>query len=379
MVVSDVRGRLVDLLVELVDMPCVTGDEDRIASWLVDRYRTQGEHVHRIANSVVVGQRVDDRPVVLLVGHTDVVPPNDGDLPARVEDGNVMGRGTSDMKAGLAVAMDLFEDPALRDGPVQLQLVAYAGEEGPHEGNELAQVLSGMPELEDAALAIVLEPTDLEVQLGCMGGLHAEITVPGRAAHSARPWQGHNALTAAAPLLAELADLQPRDRMVDDLLYRDVITATQAWTSNARNVVPDRFVVNLNYRFAPDQSLADAESELRTMVEHMAGAPVDVQIVDRSPAAPPLRGDPYVQGLVAAADGRVAAKQAWTDVAQLAAVGVAALNYGPGLTSQAHQAGEHVPVEHLEQARTVLAAFLAAPSIPREEVGPDGVQRPQHI
>jgi succinyl-diaminopimelate desuccinylase len=179
--------------------------------------------------------------------------------------------------------------------------------------------------------------------------------------------------------LAELADLQPRDRMVDDLLYRDVITATQAWTSNARNVVPDRFVVNLNYRFAPDKSLADAESELRTMVAQMAGTQVDVQIVDRSPAAPPLRGDPYVQGLVAAADGRVAAKQAWTDVAQLAAVGVAALNYGPGLTSQAHQAGEHVPVEHLEQARTVLAAFLAAPSIPREEVGPDGVQRPQHI
>jgi succinyl-diaminopimelate desuccinylase len=377
---SDLRGRLVDLLVKLVDMPCLTGDEDRIASWLVDRYQLRGEEVRRIANSVVVGQRTDDRPVILLVGHTDVVPPTESDLPARVEHGHVVGRGTSDMKAGLAVAMDLFEDPALRNGPVQLQLVAYAGEEGPHEGNELPQVLAEMPELKDAALAIVLEPTDLEVQLGCMGGLHAEVTLPGRAAHSARPWHGRNALTAAAPLLTELADLEPRDRTVDDLMYRDVITATQAWTSNVRNVVPDRFVINLNYRFAPDKSLADAESELRTMVEHMAGAAVDVRIVDRAPAAPPLRGHPYVRALIAAADDHVTAKQAWTDVAQLAAVGVAALNYGPGLTSQAHQAGEHVPVEHLEQARTVLAAFLATGASRREEVGPDGIQRPtQHI
>lgn len=377
---SDLRARLVDLLVKLVDMPCLTGDEDRIASWLVDRYQLRGEEVRRIANSVVVGQRTDDRPVILLVGHTDVVPPTEGDLPARVEHGHVVGRGTSDMKAGLAVAMDLFEDPALRDGPMQLQLVAYAGEEGPHEGNELSQLLAEMPELKDAALAIVLEPTDLEVQLGCMGGLHAEVTLPGRAAHSARPWHGRNALTAAAPLLTELADLEPRDRTIDDLMYRDVITATQAWTSNVRNVVPDRFVINLNYRFAPDKSLADAESELRTMVEHMAGAAVDVRIVDRAPAAPPLRGHPYVRALIAAADGHVTAKQAWTDVAQLAAVGIAALNYGPGLTSQAHQAGEHVPVEHLEQARTVLAAFLATGASRREEVGPDGIQRPtQHI
>ena len=381
--------RLVDLLVDLVDLPCVTGDEDRIATWLDTRYRRQGEAVRRIANSLVVGEAADDRPVVLLVGHTDVVPPNDGDLPARVDAGTVYGRGTSDMKAGLAVAMDLFEDAALRGGPVQLLLVAYAGEEGPHEGNELAVVLDEVPELSDAALGIVLEPTDLEVQLGCMGGLHAQVVVPGRAAHSARPWQGRNALTAAAALLAELDRLEPRDRVIDGLRYRDVVTATQAWTDNAHNVVPDRFTVNLNYRFAPDKTLAGAEAELRGMVEHMAGTQVEIEVVDRAPAAPPLRGDPFVQALVVAADGRVTAKQAWTDVARLAAAGVPALNYGPGLTSQAHQAGEHVPIDNLQHARRVLAAFLGASRsvVPpdtnrtygrdpqpsrREEVGPDG-------
>jgi succinyl-diaminopimelate desuccinylase len=281
------------------------------------------------------------------------------------------------MKAGLAVAMDLFEDRGLRSGPVQLQLVAYAGEEGPHEGNELAPVLDEMPELTDAALGIVLEPTDLEVQLGCMGGLHARVQVPGRAAHSARPWQGRNAVTAAAPLLAELGRLQPRERTVDGLAFRDVVTVTQAWTENAHNVVPERFTINVNYRFAPDRSIAQAESELRAMIDRMAGVPVVVDVVDRAPPAPPNRAHPYVQALIAAADGRVTAKQAWTDVARLAALGVPALNYGPGLTSQAHQAGEHVPVDNLHHARAVLAEFLGTELSRREEVGPNGEQRPQ--
>lgn len=356
---STVTERLVELLVELVDMPCVTGDEERIADWLVDRYDARDEPVRRVGNSLVVGESVDERPVVLLVGHIDVVPPTDGDLPARVRGDRVIGRGTSDMKAGLAVAMDLFEDAALREGPVQLQLIAYAGEEGPNEGNELAPLLDAHPELCDAALGIVLEPTDLEVQLGCMGGLHAHVVVPGRAAHSARPWLGVNALTAAAPLLSALDRQLPVGRQVDGLPFRDVVTATRAWTDNAHNVVPDRFTINVNYRFAPDRTLADAEAELRAMVAEHAGAAVTVDIVDRAPPAPPHRDHVLVRRMIAAAGGRVAAKQAWTDVARLAAMGVPALNYGPGLTGQAHQAGEYVPIDNLAPAREALAEFIA--------------------
>ncbi len=351
--------RLVALLVQLVDMPCVTGDEDRIAGWLVDRYSARGEQVQRVGNSVVVGDRTDDRPVVLLVGHTDVVPPTDGDLPARVDGDRVYGRGTSDMKAGLTVAMDVFEDPALRNGPVQLQLVAYAGEEGPHAGNELAPLLDARPQLTDAALGVVLEPTDLDVQLGCLGGLHARITVLGRAAHSARPWEGDNALTAAAQLLRALGSQTPGERMVDGLMFRDVLSATQAWTDNAHNIVPDRFTVNVNYRFAPDRTLTQAEAELRATIERLADTEVSVAVVDRAPPAPPYRDNPQVRQMIAAAGGRVAAKQAWTDVARLAEVGVPALNYGPGLTGQAHQSGEYVPVANLERARSVLAGFLS--------------------
>lgn len=358
----ETAARLTALLIELVDQPCVTGDEKPIADWLVARYEARGEHVDRVANSLVVGRPSDDRPVVLLLGHTDVVPPTDGDLPGRVDGDRVVGRGTSDMKAGLAVAMDLFEDQVLRDGPFQLQLVAYAGEEGPADGNELAQVLAARPELADAALGIVLEPTDLAVQLGCMGGLHAHVTVPGRAAHSARPWHGVNALTAAAPLLAALDARGPVDRQVDGLAFRDVLTATGAWTDNARNVVPERFTVNVNFRFAPDRTLDEAEAELRALLADVGGGRLDVEVVDRAPPAPPHRDHPYVRGMVEAADGRVSAKQAWTDVARLAAAGVPALNYGPGLTGQAHQTGEYVPVANLERAHAVLTTFLTAGS-----------------
>lgn len=376
---SAVTDRLVALLLDLVDLPCVTGDEDRIATWLADRYAARGEAVARTGHSLVVdapaeggrrraggrgSQAVDDRPVVLLVAHTDVVPPTPGDLPGRVEGDRVVGRGTSDMKAGLAVAMDLLEDPALRDGPVRLRLVAYAGEEGPAAGNELGALLDAHADLTDAALAVVLEPTDLQVQLGCMGGLHAHVVVRGRAAHSARPWHGVNALTAAAPLLAALGEVAPVDRTVDGLAFRDVLTATRAWTDNAHNVVPDRFTINVNFRFAPDRTLDEAEEELRGRIATLAGDDVAVEVVDRAPPAPPHRDHPLVQGVIAAAGGQVAAKQAWTDVARLAAVGVPALNYGPGLTGQAHQAGEFVPTGNLARARTVLADFLSAAPTP---------------
>lgn len=364
----DTATRLVELLVRLIDMPCVTGDEDRIATWLVDRYTGRGaqgsvlEHVHRdgqaglhVAGAAAThGVAVDAGGDVTVGGWYDVGVADEQHERARVvlwvHLGGVDDHGVRD-------------PPYLRAGPMRLALVAYAGEEGALADNELEHVLTAAPELTGAALAIVLEPTDLDVQLGCMGGLHAEVAIPGHAAHSARPWQGRNALTAAAPLLAALDALEPNERTVDGLVWRDVVTATRAWTSNARNVVPDAFTVNINYRFSPARSLAEAETDLRAQIQRMAGTPVEVTIVDRAPPAPPLRGNPHVQALVRASGGRVAAKQAWTDVAQLVAAGVPALNYGPGLTGQAHQAGEYVPIDHLEQARTVLAGFLISPTL----------------
>ena len=350
---------VLDLLLQLLEQPCLTGEEAPLADWVVQRYSGR-EPVHRMANSVVVGDFRGSRPVVLLVGHLDVVPPTDADrAPSRSttsEGPVVVGRGSSDMKSGLAVAMACFEDPALRAGPYELVLVAYGGEEGPAASNELGPLLGMLAPLRQASLAVVLEPTDLTVQLGCLGALHAEVRFAGRAAHSARPWHGDNALTKAGELLAELHRLAPEEVTVDGLVFREVFTATQARTGNARNVVPDAFTVNLNYRFAPDKTTAEAERRLHELIGDRAA----VTIVDRAPAAPPARKAPLVGAFLERVGATVEPKQAWTDVARFAEQGVPALNYGPGLTAQAHQAGEYVPVANLAAAEEGLRRFLRA-------------------
>jgi succinyl-diaminopimelate desuccinylase len=366
------RDDLVARLLEHCAHVCVTGDEGPIADAVETRYRELGEHVARVGNSVVVGARSSDRPLVLLVGHLDVVPPTDEDLEPRVEtrDGEelVVGRGTSDMKAGNVIAMAAFEDLELRArSPYELALVLYAAEEGPAEDNELADVLREVPWLRDAELAVVLEPTDGEVQLGCLGGLHAQVVFRGRQAHSARPWHGTNALTAGGALLAELDRRRPERVEVDGIAYHDVWSATQAWTDTlgppfaerpARNVIPGAFTVNLNLRFAPSRGLDEAETELRQMVADRA----EVTIVDRSPPASPRLDVPTVRAFVDQIGAPVAGKQAWTDVARFAELGVPACNYGPGLTAQAHQRGEHVPVRAVVQAAARLRAFLEGPA-----------------
>ena len=367
---SGVRADLVERLLDHCRHVCTTGQEGPIADAVAERYAGHDEPVTRIGNSVVVGVPTGDRPLVLLVGHLDVVPPTDDDRTPRVEsrsDGEVVvARGASDMKAGNVVAMALFEDAELRRrSPYELLLVLYAGEEGSADTNELTAVLAGTPWLRTTALAVVLEPTDGEVQLGCLGGLHALVTFHGQQAHSARPWHGRNALTMAGSFLDELERDHVRDVEVDGIRYRDVWSATQAWTDGlgpvprtaafaVRNVIPASFTVNLNLRFAPDRGLEQAEAELRRRI----GDRAEVEVVDRVPAAPPRLDEPIVRAFVEAVDAPVAGKQAWTDVARFAEVGVPALNYGPGLTAQAHQRGEFVPVDALVDAHERLARFL---------------------
>jgi succinyl-diaminopimelate desuccinylase len=365
------RDDLVTRLLEHLALPCVTGEEGPIADAMEARYRALGEPVLRIGHSLVVGgPGEDDRPLVLLVGHLDVVPPTDADREPHLAQiaGTevVVGRGASDMKAGNVVAMRAFEDPALRSrSPYRLALVLYAGEEGPADGNELEAVLEAVPWLTGAALAVVLEPTDGRVELGCLGGLHARVTFTGKQAHSARPWHGRNALTLAGSFLSELDDDHVREIEVDGIAYRDVWSATQGWTAGlgpdpdpaaarARNVIPGSFTLNLNLRFAPSRSLQQAEKELRMRV----GTRADVEVVDRAPPAPPHRSDPLVDTFVTLVGAEVGGKQAWTDVARFAHHGVPALNYGPGLTSQAHQRGEYVPVDALLDADERLRRFL---------------------
>ena len=345
---------LVDTLTWLVDIPSVTGEEGPLCEALAGRLReTYRDHdIRRIGNSLVVGSRTD-RPLVLLVGHIDTVPAQ-GQGAARLEGNRLFGLGTSDMKSGVAVMVHLLEDRSVQDGPFDVVGVFYDAEEGPHALNGLEPVLQRFPWLAEAAFAVVTEPTDLELQLGCQGLINATVRFQGRAAHSARPWLGENAVTKAGDWLAGLHERPPEPIDVGGLTFYEVFSVTRATAGVANNVIPATFDLNLNYRFAPHRSGADALARLAEITA--AADAVDVrECVD---GAPVPEGNPFLDRLVEIADAQVTPKQAWTDVARLARYGIPAANYGPGEVAQAHQATESVPIANLDPAYRAMRRFL---------------------
>ena len=345
---------LIETLIGLVDTPSETGNEGRICTALAERLmRTHGQQaVRRIGNSLVVGRQTG-RPMVLLVGHIDTVP-NQGQGASFVEDGRLYGLGASDMKSGLAVMMHLLEDSAVLLGPYDVIGIFYDKEEGPSVDNGLEPVLQRVPWLADAEFAIVTEPTDLELQLGCVGVVNATVRFSGTAAHSARPWLGSNAVTKAGSFLAEMHEREPEPFDVAGLTFYEVFSVTRAEGGIANNVIPASFVLNLNYRFAPHRSVDDAKQRLA----EVTAAADEVVIEDVASSAPIPENHPLLERLISVTDGQIAPKQAWTDVARLAEYGIAGVNYGPGETSKAHQVTESVPLKNLEIAHEALRQFL---------------------
>ncbi len=348
---------LEETLVSLVDIPSVTGAEGRLCTALAQRllpvYDMDG--VSRIGNSLVVGRRTG-RPILALVGHIDTVP-EQGNGTARIADGMVYGLGTSDMKGGVAVMVHLLEDELVRASDFDVVGVFYDKEEGSMADNGLEPVLDAVPWLEEAEFAVVLEPTDLELQLGCNGSLNARITFMGSSAHSARPWLGSNAITRAGAWLDEMHRREPQPVTVAGLEFLEVFSVTKAGGGIAHNVIPPRFDLNLNYRFPPIYSMEDAARR----VAEVAAAADDVEVIDAAPSGEIAEDNPHLQRLATVSGAERTAKQAWTDVARLTSRGIAAVNYGPGLVAQAHQVGEHVPIANLEACYTTLRRFLTEP------------------
>ena len=325
---------------------------DFVSSWAEGLFSASERF--RLGHSLVLGALNDPRPTVALLGHLDTVPGRADDGPVRIEGDRIFGLGSSDMKGGLAVMMALAERldrRALAYNPI---FVLYEREEGPYLENGLGPLLAQLPALSKVALGIAMEPTDGTVQVGCVGSLHATLRFSGKSAHSARPWQGANAIHAAGPLLAELLALKPREVVVGGYSFFEVFSITKAAGGRARNVVPDGFELNLNYRFAPGKSVTAAQEDVLRLVSDRA----QVEFTDLSPSGHVCAENPLFQRLVSVTRATVASKQAWTDVAQLSAHGIDAVNFGPGETAQAHQANESAPIPALSQVYDQLARFL---------------------
>jgi len=350
--------RIHETLLWLCSIPSPIGEERALCDAVAARLGRLSlpAPMRRYGDSIVVPiTRGTGGPRITLAGHLDVVR-TQHDGPARIEGDRLYGAGAADMKSGLAAMIELVETTPLSALRCDLTLVFYAREEGPFAENELGPVLDQDPELGEQDFAVCLEPSDNRLGLGCNGSLHATVSFRGRTAHSSRPWQGENAIHKAASFLHALGQRAPIEYRDGELVYRTVTSATMATGGRGRNIVPDVFELNVNHRFTPDTSLEKAKADLLALVGD--GPDVDVVFIDESPSAPTFSAHPEVARLVAAGVAGVEPKQAWTDVARLAAHGVPAVNWGPGVNAQAHQKNEWTLLPLLDEGLAILERWL---------------------
>lgn len=354
-VVDHDSSDLLGLTGALCAVPSVSGSESALAGAVETRLlvRAAGLSIDRIANNVVARTEQGRSRRIVLAGHLDTVPAN-GNAEPHLEDDVLHGLGSADMKGGLAGLLALAELASGRDTTHDLTFVWYEGEEVADEHNGLRQLFADAPELLEAELAILLEPTGGWVEAGCQGTLNARATVRGQRAHTARPWMGANAVHAMSALLTRVAASESRTVIVDGLEYREAVQAVRIEGGVANNVVPDECRLTVNRRFAPTRSVDDAVAETRAL---LAGAD-DIEILSASPAALPNLADPFVAEFVGTLDLAVRPKLGWTDVARFAARGVPALNFGPGDPTLAHTAAECVTRGDVEGCFNVLGYFV---------------------
>lgn len=347
----DLAGDVVDLTEALMNIESVSHHEQSIADAVEAQLRTYAHlTVTREGHNLVARTDFGRDERVVIAGHLDTVPLNDN-LPARRDDEFLYGLGACDMKGGVAVILHLA---ATLDEPVRdITYVLYEAEEVAEEFNGLKKLAETSPEVLQADFAILMEPSNAGVEAGCQGTMRIEVRTKGERSHSARSWMGHNAIHEAHDILATLNAYEPRRPVISGLEYREGLNAVWISGGVAGNVVPDECVVTINYRFAPDRSLEEAETHLRQLF----GA-YDITVTDRSPGALPGLERPAAAQFIKSVGGEVNPKFGWTDVSRFSGVGVPAVNYGPGDPLYAHKQDEFVPVAEIRQCADRLRAWL---------------------
>jgi succinyl-diaminopimelate desuccinylase len=353
----DLHADPVDLTAALVDVFSVSGSEAELATLVQEALEKQAPHLEVIRNgdAVLARTNLGRASRVVLAGHLDTVPEN-GNLPSRREgsgaDEILHGLGTVDMKSGDAVFLHLAA--TLPEPKHDVTFVFYDNEEVEAVKNGLGRIERELPEWLAGDLAIVGEPSNGVIEAGCQGTMRVELRLSGKRAHTARAWMGENAIHALAEPLRRLAEYAPRVVDIDGLTYREGLQATSINGGVAGNVVPDAAVLTVNHRFAPDRDPAAAERHLREVFDGY-----ELSVVDLSPGALPGLSAPAAAELVTAAGGRAAAKLGWTDVARFAALGMPAVNFGPGNPTLAHTKQENVHTAEIRQVTEVLRQFLS--------------------
>ncbi|MFB8387082.1 succinyl-diaminopimelate desuccinylase [Microbacterium sp. NPDC055910] len=351
----DLTATSIDLTRTICDIPSVSDDETALADAIHEAVTALPHlEVHRDGDTIVARTNRGRAQRVAIAGHIDTVPIN-GNVPTRdiVLDGepHLWGRGTVDMKAGVAVQLKLAHD--LADPRVDITWMWYDHEEVDADLNGLTRLAATRPDLFQADFAILGEPSNGQVEGGCNGNLRAIVRTDGVRAHSARAWIGENAIHKAAPILTRLAEYRPRDVAVEGLDYREGLNAVRIGGGIAGNVIPDACEVEVNYRFAPSRDVVEAEQHVRDVF-----AGFDLEVVDLAAGARPGLDAPLAREFLAAVGAQPRPKYGWTDVARFSAMGVPAVNYGPGDPHLAHHDEERVPLAQIIEVERGLRTWL---------------------
>lgn len=349
----DLGTDVVTLAAALVDIESVSRHEGPIVDEIEQALRGLPHlEVTRIGNSLVARTDLGLSERVVIAGHVDTVPVS-GNLPSRNDGTLLHGLGSCDMKGGVAVALRLAAELT---GPARdVTFVFYECEEIEASANGLRRIAEERPDLLRADFAILMEPSDAAVEAGCQGTLRVEVVTRGERAHPARAWRGVNAIHRAADVLTRLVSYEPRRPVIDGLQYHEGLNAVLIEGGVATNVLPDECRVTVNYRFAPDRSEEEALAWVREFFDGY-----EVVLTDTSPGALPGLGVPAAAAFVEAVGGRVNPKFGWTDVARFSALGIPAVNYGPGDPMLAHKQEEHVPLSQLTGCELALCHWLGA-------------------
>ena len=349
----DLTADPVELTAALVDVASVSGEERVLADAVEHALRTQAPHLEvlRCGDAVLARTDLGRARRVLLAGHLDTVPIADN-VPSRRVDGLLYGCGASDMKAGDAVIAHLAA--TVPEPAHDVTCVFYDCEEVEAARNGLGRIERDHPDWLMADLAVLGEPTDGTLEAGCQGTLRVEVRTSGLRAHSARSWLGDNAIHHAGDVLSRLAAYTPRQVDIDGCVYREGLQAVRIAGGVAGNVVPDECVVTINFRFAPDRGTDDAVAHVRDVLD---GYPLTV--TDLSPGALPGLSAPAAAEFVRATGAEPRAKYGWTDVSRFAALGIPAVNYGPGDPNLAHTRDEHVAEQAVTRCAGVLRRYLS--------------------
>ena len=357
--VLNLEADVVELTREICDIESVSGNEKQLADAIETALKRYSHlEVIRDGDAIVARTNLGRASRVVIAGHIDTVPVAKN-LPVQMlsmeREQVLFGRGTVDMKAGVAVQLKLA---ATVSEPVSdVTWIFYDHEEVEASKNGLGRLSRNRPELLEGSFAVLCEPTAAQVEGGCNGTMRAELNFSGIKAHSARPWMGKNAIHAAAGALSVLADYVPAEVDVEGLAYRESLNTVLINGGMATNVIPDDCLLTVNYRFAPNKSAAEAEAHLR---EVFAGIlDMTLTVVDMAEGARPGLDRPEAQAFVAATKTVARPKYGWTDVARFSALGIPAVNFGPGDPSKAHADDEAVPVGQIYACETALRAWLS--------------------